>query len=399
MWALPRSLLAYLLAVIGLAVVLAGYAIARTPLRAADLAGFGLLAGCGAAAVETAHRSGEPTGLVRDLLSAWMQPIALLLPPLYALAAPVVWTTVTQLRVGRIPLHRRMFSTAAIGLEGYARAVLVQLLAGGTLVQLARRDAGRVPLVLLAAVGIGFGCVQVNGALVAGAVRLNSPEVPWRQLLTQLADPLIDLMELTVGTVIAAAWVVSPVTAVLALPALFYLHRTLTHDQLRAAARTDAKTGLLNAATWQEEAGREIGRAVRTGSPLTVLIADLDHFKAVNDAHGHLVGDQVLAAVAAALRSGCRGYDVLGRFGGEEFAIALPGIDLARASEITARLRQLVAEAAVPTGEGCPRVTVSIGAAVLGPHGRDLADLLVAADLALYRAKAAGRNRVMFAPG
>src|SRR5660397_261876 len=87
---------------------------------------------------------------------------------------------------------------------------------------------------------------------------------------------LLDLLELTVGTVIAAAWIASPATAVLALPAMIYLHRTLTHDQLRAAARTDAKTGLLNAATWQEEATREISRATRTHAPLTVLFADLD---------------------------------------------------------------------------------------------------------------------------
>jgi diguanylate cyclase (GGDEF)-like protein len=229
-------------------------------------------------------------------------------------------------------------------------------------------------------------------------VRLSSPEVRWRQLLGQRADVLLDLLELTVGTVIAAAWIASPATAILALPAMVLLHRTLTHDQLRAAARIDAKTGLLNAATWEEEATREISRAARTNTPLTVLIADLDHFKEVNDQHGHLVGDQVLVAVAAALQSGSRGYDVLGRFGGEEFTIALPGTDVDEAAQITDRLRQLVGDAAVPVGRDCVQVTVSIGAAVLGRHGQDLTDLLVAADLALYRAKVAGRNQVSFAP-
>ena len=279
-------------------------------------------------------------------------------------------------------------------LEGYGRATAVQLLAGGTLVQVVHHGGVRVGLALLAAVGIGFGCVQLNAVVVAVAVRLSSPEVRWRQLLGQRADVLLDL---TVGTVIAAAWIASPAAA-LALPAMIYLHRTLTHNQLRAAARTDAKTGLLNAATWQEEATREISRATRTHAPLTVLFADLDHFKEVNDQHGHLVGDQVLVAVAAALQSGSRSYDVLGRFGGEEFTIALPGTDLDEAIQITARLRQLVADAAVPVGPDCVQVTVSIGAAVLGRHGQDLTDLLVAADLALYRAKAAGRNQVSFAP-
>jgi len=397
-WAAPALLRGYLLAVVTLAVAVGGYGVATTPLRDSQVAAFGLLVGCGVAALEASRHSGEPAGVSRDLLSAWTLPIALLLPPVYALFAPALLTAVTQLRVGRSPLHRRVFSAAVIGLEGYGRAAIFQLLVGGSLAQAARRADGRMALALLAAVVIGFGCVQLNGVLVAVAVRLSSPEIGWRQLLGQRADVLLDLLELTVGTVIAAAWITSPAAAVLALPAMIYLHRTLTHNQLRAAARTDAKTGLLNAATWQEEATREISRATRTHAPLTVLFADLDHFKEVNDQHGHLVGDQVLAAVAAALQSGSRSYDVLGRFGGEEFTIALPGTDLNEAIQITARLRQLVGDAAVPVGPDCVQVTVSIGAAVLGRHGQDLTDLLVAADLALYRAKAAGRNQVSFAP-
>jgi len=397
-WAAPAPLLGYLLTVVTLAAAVGGYEVATTPLRGSELATFGLLVGCGVAALEATRRSGEPAGVSRDLLSAWTLAIALLLPPLYALLAPVVWTAAKQLRVGRSPLHRRVFSAAVIGLEGYGRATAFQLLAGGTLVQVVHHGGVRVGLALLAAVGIGFGCVQLNAVVVAVAVRLSSPEVRWRQLLGQRADVLLDLLELTVGTVIAAAWIASPATAILALPAMVALHRTLTHDQLRAAARIDAKTGLLNPATWQEEATREISRAARTNTPLTVLIADLDHFKEVNDQHGHLVGDQVLVAVAAALQAGSRGYDVLGRFGGEEFTIALPGTDVDEAAQITDRLRQLVGDAAVPVGGDCVQVTVSIGAAVLGRHGQDLTDLLVAADLALYRAKAAGRNQVSFAP-
>ena len=397
-WAAPVPLLAYLLAVIALAVAVGVHEVATTPLRGAQLAAFGLLVGCGVVALEASRHTGEPAGVSRDLLSAWTLPIALLLPPVYALLAPALLTAVKQLRVGRSPLHRRVFSAAVIGLEGYGRATVFQLLAGGTLAQVGRRGEGRMALTLLAAVVVGFGCVQLNAVLIAVAVRLSTPEIGWRQLLGQRADVLLDLLELTVGTVIAAAWIASPATAVLALPAMIYLHRTLTHNQLRAAARTDAKTGLLNAATWQEEATREVSRATRTHAPLTVLIADLDRFKEVNDRHGHLVGDQMLAAVAAALQSGSRSYDVLGRFGGEEFTIALPGTDLDEAIQITARLRQLVADAAVPVGPDCVQVTVSIGAAVLGRHGQDLTDLLVAADLALYRAKAAGRNQVSFAP-
>jgi diguanylate cyclase (GGDEF)-like protein len=398
-WQAPAALRGYLLAVVALAVAVAGRGVVSTPWRWSQFFAFGLLVGCGIVALEATRRSGEPAGVSRDLLSGWTLPIALLLPPVYALLAPAVLTAVTQLRVKRGPVHRRVFSAAVIGLEGYGRASVFQLLAGGSLAQVARHGTTRVTLALLAALGIGFVFVELNAMAVAVAVRLNSPEVGWRQLLGRPADAGLDLLELTVGTVIAAAWLATPAAAVLALPAMVSLHRALIHDQLLAAARTDAKTGLLNAGTWQEEASREILRATRTNTPLTVMIADLDHFKEVNDRHGHVIGDQVLAAAAAALRAGSRSYDLLGRFGGEEFVILLPNTDADTTALITERLRQQVAATTVPVRDSSVRVTVSIGVAVLGQHGTDVTDLLIEADLALYRAKAAGRNQVSFASG
>ena len=95
-WAAPAPLLGYLLTVVTLAAAVGGYEVATTPLRGSELATFGLLVGCGVAALEATRRSGEPAGVSRDLLSAWTVPIAVLLPPLYALLAPVVWTGVTQ---------------------------------------------------------------------------------------------------------------------------------------------------------------------------------------------------------------------------------------------------------------------------------------------------------------
>lgn len=393
----PAVLRGYLLVVVVTAVLLAERGVATTPWRWSQVATFGLLTGCGVLALEATRRGGEPAGVSRDLLSAWTLPIALLLPPVYALLAPAVLTAVTQLRVKHGVVHRRVFSAAVIGLEGYARAWLFRLVAGGSLTEAARHGTGRATVALLAAIGIGVVCVELNAVLVAVAVRLNSPEVGWGQLLSRPDDFVLDLTELTAGVVIAAAWLASPATAVLALPAMVLLHRTLVHDQLRAAARVDAKTGLLNAGTWQEEASREIARATRTNTPLSVMIADLDFFKRVNDQHGHLVGDEILAAAAAALRSGSRSYDLIGRFGGEEFVVLLPNTDLAAAVEITERLRQQVAATGVRVGDDMVGVTMSVGVATLGTHGRDVTDLLVAADLALYRAKAAGRNQVSIA--
>ena len=103
------------------------------------------------------------------------------------------------------------------------------------------------------------------------------------------------------------------------MPTVLLARRFMMHAQLLAKSRIDTKTGLLNAATWESEAAAEIARAVRTRSPLSVALIDIDHFKAVNDTYGHLAGDTALRAVSDALREQLRSYDLAGRFGGEEF--------------------------------------------------------------------------------
>ena len=118
------------------------------------------------------------------------------------------------------------------------------------------------------------------------------------------------------------------------------------------ASRIDAKTGLLNAGTWLREARLETTRAARTRTPLAVAIADIDHFKNVNDTFGHLTGDAVLAAIARALSSLLREGDLTGRFGGEEFAILLPGTDAAEARQITERVREKISRIATPVSDG-----------------------------------------------
>ena len=117
------------------------------------------------------------------------------------------------------------------------------------------------------------------------------------------------------------------------------------HAQLVRDARTDLKTGLLNAAAWQDDAAAEITRAVRARLPLAMVMLDIDHFKAVNDTHGHLAGDQVLRAVAGIITSQLRDYDIAGRYGGEEFAVLLPHTQPGQARRIAERLRMAVAAA------------------------------------------------------
>jgi diguanylate cyclase (GGDEF)-like protein len=175
------------------------------------------------------------------------------------------------------------------------------------------------------------------------------------------------------------------------------LQRSFRHAQLLSQARVDAKTGLLNAGAWRTEAAVQLAHAQRTGAPVAIAIADLDHFKAVNDTYGHLAGDAALAAAAGILRRQLRPYDLIGRFGGEEFSILLPDTGAAEAAQVAWRLCRSLADEPVPGahGDDALHITASVGVAVTGqPAERDLTDLLAAADAALYEAKHAGRNTV-----
>jgi diguanylate cyclase (GGDEF)-like protein len=157
----------------------------------------------------------------------------------------------------------------------------------------------------------------------------------------------------------------------------------------------------LNRSELQETLLQEIARSAREGNPLAVMMGDLDHFKNVNDTHGHMAGDAVLQEVARRFRSSVRRYDKIVRYGGEEFLFVLPGCDEAMAAQIAERMRATVEKAPVDTSEGLIRVTISIGVATAAPDGEvDPQALISAADAALYRAKQGGRNRVeIAAPG
>lgn len=166
-------------------------------------------------------------------------------------------------------------------------------------------------------------------------------------------------------------------------------------EALRIQANRDTLTGVLNRRTILEILTRELARSRREGSPLSVAIADLDRFKAVNDQHGHAGGDAVLRQAASRMAASLRPYDALGRWGGEEFLVVLPGCD-ARAAAVTAeRLRARLGAEPIDAGGHAITVTCSLGVATLEPGGgEDERSLLSAADAALYRAKENGRDRV-----
>ena len=400
--ALPPGAIAYVLVVVACDFGLTAWQLAVAPVRAADLSLFVALLACGAVCIEATRRLGQPTGVSRDLLSAWWLPVALLLPPVYALIAPFVLGVLVYLRVRRAPLYRRLFSSAALGIAGASASTVFRQ--AGPAASTVRSVSWLAypgphawfmrPVAVLAAVGCAALFSVLNTFLVAVAAHIAEPQARWAEVLWDRESMLLDLTEICVGVLVTIACALSPVLLCVALPPVIVLQRSLMHQQLQAAARTDAKTGLLNATAWQREADAEIARALRMGESLALLLADVDHFKRVNDTFGHLAGDDVLRGLATELRQQVRDSDVVGRFGGEEFVVLLPRADADEACKIAERLRHRASVMSVYADSVAMSVTISIGVAVLGVHGDDLFELLAAADLALYRAKDAGRDQV-----
>jgi diguanylate cyclase (GGDEF)-like protein len=167
---------------------------------------------------------------------------------------------------------------------------------------------------------------------------------------------------------------------------------------LRAVMETDSLTGLLNHARFKERLGLELERARRHGTVLSLVLLDLDHFKSVNDSFGHLVGDRVIRGLARSLQKRLRRTDVIGRYGGEEFAALLPNTPPEGALVTMDRIRERFAAASFDMEN--TTFSVSFSAGIAGSHaGSEPEAMISAADAALYAAKRAGRNRVMLAPG
>jgi diguanylate cyclase (GGDEF)-like protein len=397
-WQLPWVLRCYVGVVPLIAAVLTCVAAINTTWHAADAWKFALLLGCSLISVAATPRVVyRQNGVTRDFITVWVLPIAILLPPFYAMVTPIPIYVLTQFWVARGVAYRRVFTVGAIALAFGGVSLLFRAFPAS----FAGPSIGTGLHALTWAVAVAI-CEQVgrrgNQLLIAVGIKLTDPSVKFLEQELNREALVADFAEFDLSILITIVVAVSAVLAIFAVPTVLLVRRFMMHGQLLAQSRIDTKTGLLNASTWEREATAEIARAVRTGAPLALALVDIDHFKSVNDTHGHLVGDKALRAVTDALRSQLRAYDLAGRFGGEEFAILLPHAREADALNVAERLRVHIAGLSIPirdNDESGPyvKVTISVGVAALDSASRELNDMLAAADAALYHAKETGRNK------
>jgi len=238
---------------------------------------------------------------------------------------------------------------------------------------------------------------RLSQAFTAAVIAFFSASSAVRAVLTLTEGNIDDyFVPSNLQSVSLLAYIVFYVAATLGL--MWMEIQRLETDLVRLAT-IDGLTGILNRRAFLDASEREISRCSRSGETFGFAMFDLDLFKRINDSYGHPVGDKVLRMFSDTLRGVVRTHDFLGRYGGEEFALVLPGIDKTAASAIVERCRQAVERRSIEH-EGRPiKVTVSAGVAAFGEDGSDLESLIKAADAALYQAKRSGRNRVVAASG
>jgi two-component system cell cycle response regulator len=276
-----------------------------------------------------------------------------------------------------------------------------QLVPGLDVVALTRVDGAAATRthVVCAAQGNGAGRIDGlifddNDGLVSSVVRLKAPMPPKAPGVLER----VKLFDEKVGGL--GSLRVAPLTAgtrVLGTLVAGASARAMALEEVSRLALSDGLTGLANRRQLDILAQHAFRDAVRYVRPISVLMTDVDHFKKVNDTHGHSVGDEVLKSVAAVLREEARAADVVGRYGGEEFVVVLGDTDTKGAVIVAERIRKRLESSEMKTSAGVVRVTLSLGIATYPKHRSTLAELLQAADEALYLAKSQGRNRVVAA--
>ncbi|HEY3737721.1 MAG TPA: GGDEF domain-containing protein [Jatrophihabitans sp.] len=365
---------------------------------------FGTLVGLCLVFEEIALQAGKlrllvSTGPQPDMTSVWTFAGALVLPAGYAALLAILISVDIWIRRQKATgqyLYRKVYSAATIVLACLTttavRSFVEQRVSG--------IPSGLVTLIAIVAAAIVY--TAVNRLLIILAARLANPQARL-PIIGSWGDNALELATLCLAAMSGVVLQHEPALCVLILLPMVLLQRGALVKQLETAATIDAKTGLLNAAVWQEAARRELARADREETTAALLVIDLDHFKTVNDTYGHLVGDAALFAVGTRLHNELRQSDMIGRFGGEEFVALLVGVSNAEAMATAERVRAAIASihlSEITTEDADTAdltLTVSVGLALFPEHETGLDALMRVADSALYQAKRAGRNQVRLA--
>ena len=317
-------------------------------------------------------------------------PGVLLLPPELIALLGVVYGIPEWLKI-RYAWYIQAFNIANHTLNGLAAWGAVELV----------RSAGLGPNLEFALSGLVASVVFVslNHVLLATMLHLARGHSFRGTGLFSAESLSTDFVLALLGVAFAGLWDWNPLLLPMAVAPLLLIHRSLSVPALQQEARLDAKTGLFNARHFASALREELDRARRSDSPLSVVRADLDLLRDINNAYGHLAGDAVLYGIATVFQRHLRHSDVPARFGGEEFAIILPETTPQEAFAIAERIRRAVAEERfeVETSSEPISATVSFGIASFPADGTDANELVHQADLAVYRAKLQGRNRVLHA--
>jgi diguanylate cyclase (GGDEF)-like protein len=400
LWSAPSAMRYAVLSVDALTCVIAAYIVAVTNPTSSAVGRWLLLVGLALAFEEVSTRVQRLRVRLAsyshvDLTSVWTFAGVVVLPTGLAILLVIAICGYMWFR------HERSTGMRAYRQVYGAAAVILACLAGRAVLTSGPHFFAQPPspasaIVVVAAAMAAYQIV--NLAVVLSAIYLAVRPVAFRSLLQTWNEVSLEIATLCLGGLAGLALLYQPWLTVLVLPPMVVLQRSTLTKELEVAATTDSKTGLLNAITWQQLAQREIARAEREDQSAALLIIDMDNFKLINDRHGHLVGDAVLRAVADCLRDELRGYDSVGRFGGEEFVALLSDSDaltaVAVSDRILARVRQLEVATRDENAEPVKGLSASIGIACYPQQGNEVEDLLHAADAALYTAKNAGRDRV-----
>ena len=402
LWQTPARVRVLVVTVVAAAALLSLTAFVRSTITASDLLRFGLLAAMSVAYMEASRQVEVRRRLFAsnnspyfDMSSVWILAGALVLPAGLAVLVVVLaylhvwfrsWRSVDGVRMYRVCYNGATMAITCLAVSVVARA---SGMSGAELFVSVVAAALTYRVVNLLLVALAF--------VVSGGVRTLST------VTGTLRENALEFATLALGGATAVLVLKVPPLAVLVLPAVFLVQHRALLTQLVQAATVDAKTELLNAAAWRQLAHRELERAARQGTATAVLVIDMDHFKRLNDTYGHLAGDEALRAVGAALSDELRGYDAVGRFGGEEFVALLPAADATAALSVADRVRRRIERLNVTVNQHAGGVTYIAVTATIGVASAwgaaDLDDLLRDADAALYEAKDAGRNAVRCAPG